>query len=155
MNNIKRTKKLEVLPNKTSSINAVVLNNKPKKLYNKNEQKTIQKIHNFLIIATAFFFTLFIKIDNVRAIEKIEGGNLTEKDLKTMIYDTATTLQGVGIFIAFIVLVVFVIQFIYGDDELKQRRKKTILYTLGGIILLILVPSLINLIIDSLVVSET
>ena len=72
-----------------------------------------------------------------------------------MIYNTATTIQGIGIFIAFVVLVVFIVQFIYGDDELKQRRKKTILYTLGGIVLLILAPSIINLIIDSLVVSET
>ena len=133
----------------------MVFNKKPKKLYNKNIKKTIQKIHNWLLITAVFLFTLCIKINNVRAVEKIEGGDLTEKDLKTMIYDAAVTIQGIGIFIAFIVLVVFIVQFIYGDDELKQRRKKTILYTLGGIVLLILAPSLINLIIDSLVVSET
>ncbi len=133
----------------------MVFNKKPKKLYNKNSKKTIQKIRNWLLITTVFLFTLCVNINNVRAVEKIEGGDLTETDLKTMIYNTATTIQGIGIFIAFVVLVVFIVQFIYGDDELKQRRKKTILYTLGGIVLLILAPSIINLIIDSLVVSET
>lgn len=133
----------------------MTFNKKPKKLYNKNNKKTIQKIHDCFIIAATFIFTLCIKMNNVRAVEKIEGGDLTETDLKTMIYNAAVTIQGIGIFIAFIVLVVFIVQFIYGDDELKQRRKKTILYTLGGIVLLILAPSIINLIIDSLVVSET
>ena len=47
-------------------------------------------------------------------------------------------------------LVVFTIQFIIADDEGKQRKKKLILYTLGGVALLILVPSIINFVIDTL-----
>ena len=55
-----------------------------------------------------------------------------------------------GIILSFIAMVIFVIQFIIGDDETKQRKKKTILYTLGGVALLILIPSIINLIISTL-----
>ena len=54
------------------------------------------------------------------------------------------------LFIAFIALVIFVIQFIIGDDDTKQRKKRTIIYTLIGVALLILVPSIINFIIDTL-----
>ena len=70
--------------------------------------------------------------------------------LGTIIKNLATKVQVFGIVISFIALVVFVIQFIIGDDETKQRRKKTILYTLGGVALLILVPSIINFVIDTL-----
>lgn len=55
-----------------------------------------------------------------------------------------------GIILAFIALVIFVIQFIIGDDETKQRKKKTIIYTLVGVALLILVPSIINFVIDTI-----
>ena len=86
----------------------------------------------------------------VLAVNKIEGGNITIETLGTIIKNLATKVQIFGIVIAFIALVLFVIQFIIGDDETKQRKKKTILYTLGGVALLILVPSLINFIIDTL-----
>lgn len=87
---------------------------------------------------------------NVYAIEKIEGGDVTIESLGTIIKELATKIQVFGIVLAFIALVVFVIQFIIGDDESKQRKKKTILYTLGGVALLILVPSIINFVIDTL-----
>lgn len=95
-------------------------------------------------------FSSFCLVSNVYAIEKIEGGNVTIESLGTIIKSLATKVQIFGIILSFIALVVFVIQFIIGDDETKQRRKKTILYTLGGVALLILVPSIINFVIDTL-----
>ena len=97
------------------------------------------------LVATFIFGTL-----RVSAVEKIEGGTVTIDSLGTIIKDLATKIPIFGIVLAFIALVVFVIQFIIGDDETKQRRKKTIIYTLGGVALLILVPSIINFVIDTL-----
>lgn len=97
-----------------------------------------------------FLSSLSLTVTNVFAVEKIEGGNITIESLGTIIKNLATKIQVFGIIISFIALVVFVIQFIVGDDETKQRRKKTILYTLGGVALLILVPSIINFVIDTL-----
>ena len=94
-------------------------------------------------LISSFFLTT-----NVYAVEKIEGGNVTIESLGAIIKSLATKVQIFGIVLSFIALVVFVIQFIIGDDETKQRRKKTILYTLGGVALLILVPSIINFVID-------
>lgn len=96
-------------------------------------------------LISSFFLTT-----NVYAVEKIEGGNVTIESLGAIIKSLATKVQIFGIVLSFIALVVFVIQFIIGDDERKQRRKKTILYTLGGVALLILVPSIINFVIDIL-----
>ncbi len=111
------------------------------------------KIKNKKEQISFLFFSLLsclLNINTVYAIEKIEGGNVTIESLGTIIKNLATKVQIFGIVIAFIALVVFVIQFIIGDDETKQRRKKTILYTLGGVALLILVPSIINFVIDTL-----
>ena len=96
-------------------------------------------------LISSFFLTT-----NVYAVEKIEGGNVTIESLGAIIKSLATKVQIFGIVLSFIALVVFVIQFIIGDDERKQRRKKTILYTLGGVALLILVLSIINFVIDIL-----
>ena len=96
-------------------------------------------------LISSFFLTT-----NVYAVEKIEGGNVTIESLGSIMKSLATKVQIFGIVLSFIALVVFVIQFIIGDDETKQRRKKTILYTLGGVALLILVPSIINFVIDIL-----
>lgn len=96
-------------------------------------------------LISSFFLTT-----NVYAVEKIEGGNVTIESLGAIIKSLATKVQIFGIVLSFIALVVFVIQFIIGDDETKQRRKKTILYTLGGVALLILVPSIVNFVIDIL-----
>lgn len=96
-------------------------------------------------LISSFFLTT-----NVYAVEKIEGGNVTIESLGAIIKSLATKVQIFGIVLSFIALVVFVIQFIIGDDETKQRRKKTILYTLGGVALLILVPSIINFVIGIL-----
>lgn len=84
------------------------------------------------------------------AVDKIEGGSITIESLGTIIKKLATQIQVFGIILSFIAMVIFVIQFIIGDDETKQRKKKTILYTLGGVALLILIPSIINLIISTL-----
>ena len=95
-------------------------------------------------------FTMVLSTTKVYAVDKIEGGNVTIESLGSIIKSLATKVQIFGIVLSFIALVVFVIQFIIGDYETKQRRKKTILYTLGGVALLILVPSIINFVIDTL-----
>lgn len=109
----------------------------------------MKKIKEKLLILMVGAFS-FLNILQVKAISKIEGGNVTIDSLGAIIKDLATKVQIFGIVLAFVALVIFVIQFIIGDDETKQRRKKTILYTLGGVALLILVPSIINFVIDML-----
>ena len=113
-------------------------------------KKTNKFIKTKIMLMTLLITTIVARIQNVKAIEKIEGGDVTIESLGTIIKDLVTKIQVFGIILAFIALVVFVIQFIIGDDETKQRRKKTILYTLGGVALLILVPSIINFVIDTL-----
>lgn len=108
------------------------------------------KISLKLAVTFAFLFSIIGNVKSVYAVDKIEGGNITIDSLGTIIKNLATKIQIFGIIISFIALVIFVIQFIIGDDETKQRRKKTILYTLGGVALLILVPSIINFVIDTL-----
>lgn len=114
-------------------------------IVNNKKEKTFCIGEFILSLITSFFLTA-----NVYAVDKIEGGNVTIESLGTIIKSLATKIQIFGIVLSFIALVVFVIQFIVGDDETKQRRKKTILYTLGGVALLILVPSIINFVIDTL-----
>ena len=122
-----------------------------KKKINKLCDKT-----NLIFISIFTFLTgMFGMVNNVYAVEKIEGGNITIESLGTIIKNLATKVQVFGIVVAFIALVVFTIQFIIGDDETKQRKKKTILYTLMGVALLILVPSIINFVIDTLGQVET
>ncbi len=112
--------------------------------------KLKDKINLKMIAIFTFVISLISNVPSVYAVEKIDGGNITIDSLGTIIKNLATKIQVFGIVISFIALVVFVIQFIIGDDETKQRRKKTILYTLGGVALLILVPSIINFVIDTL-----
>jgi len=119
-------------------------NNKSK--VNKLKEKASKLSLMLFSIISSFLLTT----TNVFAVEKIEGGNVTIEGLGTIIKNLASKIQVFGIVVAFIALVVFVIQFIIGDDETKQRRKKTILYTLGGVALLILIPSIINFVIDTL-----
>ncbi len=117
----------------------------------KNKLNKIKdKINLKMIAIFTFIIGLVSNIPSVYAVEKIEGGNITIDSLGAIIKNLATKVQIFGIVISFIALIVFVIQFIIGDDETKQRRKKTILYTLGGVALLILVPSIINFVIDTL-----
>lgn len=122
----------------------------------KNKKKIVSIINDIkekkykITVLILSIFSSFCLVSNVYAIEKIEGGNVTIESLGTIIKSLATKVQIFGIILSFIALVVFVIQFIIGDDETKQRRKKTILYTLGGVALLILVPSIINFVIDTL-----
>lgn len=108
------------------------------------------KINLKIITICTFVLIIIGSTPSAYAVEKIEGGNITIDSLATIIKNLATKIQIFGIVISFIALVVFVIQFIIGDDETKQRRKKTIIYTLGGVALLILVPSIINFVIDTL-----
>lgn len=110
--------------------------------------KIIKKHNKLKAILFAFFVTLISQ--PVYAVEKIEGGDITISSLGTIIKNLARQIQVFGIILSFIALTVFVIQFIIGDDETKQRKKKTIIYTLVGVAILILVPSLINLIISTL-----
>lgn len=110
----------------------------------------IKKINLKTLTITISLFTMVLSTTKVYAVDKIEGGNVTIESLGSIIKSLATKVQIFGIVLSFIALVVFVIQFIIGDDETKQRRKKTILYTLGGVALLILVPSIINFVIDTL-----
>jgi hypothetical protein len=113
-------------------------------------KKIKDKIDLTMVGIFTFALSIVGNIKSVYAVDKIEGGNITIDSLGTIIKDLATKIQVFGIVVSFIALVVFVIQFIIGDDETKQRRKKTILYTLGGVALLILVPSIINFVIDTL-----
>lgn len=108
-------------------------------------KKNFQKIRSLFIV---FMLVVFSNISNVYAIEKIEGGDVTLESLGKIIKDLATKFQVFGVIVSFIMLVIFTIQFIIADDEGKQRKKKLILYTLGGVVLLILIPSIINFIID-------
>lgn len=110
----------------------------------------IKKINLKALTIMISLFTMVLSTTKVYAVDKIEGGNVTIESLGSIIKSLATKVQIFGIVLSFIALVVFVIQFIIGDDETKQRRKKTILYTLGGVALLILVPSIINFVIDTL-----
>ncbi len=110
----------------------------------------IKKINLKTLTIMISLFTMVLSTIKVYAVDKIEGGNVTIESLGSIIKSLATKVQIFGIVLSFIALVVFVIQFIIGDDETKQRRKKTILYTLGGVALLILVPSIINFVIDTL-----
>ena len=101
-------------------------NKEPNILYNKNK--------NFPILSTlkafiVFIYAMSLSTMNVYAVHKLEGGNMTIDKLGTVIKQLASKVQIFGIVLSFIALVVFVIQFIIGDDETKQRRKKTILYT--------------------------
>lgn len=115
-----------------------------------NLGKIRDKTNLILTSITAFLLGMFGVVNNVYAVNKIEGGDVTIESLGTIIKNLATRIQVFGIVLSFIALVVFVIQFIIGDDETKQRKKKTILYTLAGVGLLILVPSIINFVIDTL-----
>ena len=111
----------------------------------KNECFKIKnKFVNIKTLATLALFGVLAKMPNVYAIEKIEGGDVTIESLGTIIKDLATKFQIFGVIVAFVMLVVFTIQFIIADDEGKQRKKKLILYTLGGVALLILIPSIIK-----------
>ena len=116
--------------------------------YHKN--KILSFFREKKVLVTTFLLSLFLMATPVFAVEKIDGGNITIESLGTIIKKLATQIQVFGIVLSFIAMVIFVIQFIIGDDETKQRKKKTILYTLGGVALLILIPSLINLIISTL-----
>ena len=120
-------------------------NKKIVSIINDIKKNSIKIMTIVMSLISSFFLTT-----NVYAVEKIEGGNVTIESLGAIIKSLATKVQIFGIVLSFIALVVFVIQFIIGDDETKQRRKKTILYTLGGVALLILVPSIINFVIDTL-----
>lgn len=117
----------------------------------KNKLKKVKdKINLTVITISAFVLSLISNIPTVNAVDKIEGGDVTIESLGTIIKSLATRIQVLGIVVSFIALVVFVIQFIIGDDETKQRKKKTIIYTLAGVAVLILVPSIINFVIDTL-----
>ena len=111
----------------------------------KKIENTFMKIKNFLILNLIALFST----NKVYALDKIEGGTVTIESLGGIIKGLATKFQVFGVIITFVMLVVFTIQFIIADDEGKQRKKKLILYTLGGLILLILIPSIINVIIDT------
>ena len=124
----------------------------PIQLYSNNKLFPIikEKFTKIYVLVTSFAVSFISGMLPVNAVEKIEGGNVTIDSLGTIIKDLATKVQIFGIVLGFIALVIFVIQFIIADDGTKQRRKKTILYTLGGVALLILVPSIINFVIDTL-----
>ena len=126
----------------------IIKNNELLPYYHKN--KFLSFIKSKKMHVTALLFSFCMKATPVFAVEKIDGGTITIESLGTIIKNLARQIQVFGIILSFIAMVIFVIQFIIGDDETKQRKKKTILYTLGGVALLILIPSLINLIISTL-----
>lgn len=148
MNRKKRDQVVSIAKLSLSDHKSFTKTNELLPFYHKN--KILSFIREKKLIITAFLFSFLLKATPVFAVEKIEGGNITIESLGTIIKKLATQIQVFGIILSFIAMVVFVIQFIIGDDETKQRKKKTILYTLGGVALLILIPSLINLIITTL-----
>ena len=75
----------------------------------------MKKIKEKLLILMVGAFS-FLNILQVKAISKIEGGNVTIDSLGAIIKDLATKVQIFGIVLAFVALVIFVIQFIIGDD---------------------------------------
>lgn len=123
-------------------------NNELLPFYHRN--KILSFVREKKLLLLAIFFSFSLNISSVFAVDKIDGGTITIDSLGSIIKNLARQIQVFGIILSFIAMVVFVIQFIIGDDETKQRKKKTILYTLGGVALLILVPSLINIIISTL-----
>lgn len=84
----------------------------------------IKKINLKTLTIMISLFTMVLSTTKVYAVDKIEGGNVTIESLGSIIKSLATKIQIFGIVLSFIALVVFVIQFIIGDDETKQRRKK-------------------------------
>ncbi len=120
-------------------------NKKIVSIINDIKKNSIKTMTIVMSLISSFFLTT-----NVYAVEKIEGGNITIESLGTIIKKLATSIQVFGVGGAFLALAFFTTQFIFGDDETKQRKKKTIINTLIGIALLILVPSIINFVIDIL-----
>lgn len=144
----KKEKVLDVAKLPALSHEQPIKNNKLKSFY--HNSKIMSFFRNKKLLLSALLLSFFIKVTPVFAVDKIEGGSITIESLGTIIKKLATQIQVFGIILSFIAMVIFVIQFIIGDDETKQRKKKTILYTLGGVALLILIPSIINLIISTL-----
>lgn len=144
----KKEKVLSVAKLPALSHEQPIKNNKLKSFY--HNSKIMSFFRNKKLLLSALLLSFFIKATPVFAVDKIEGGSITIESLGTIIKKLATQIQVFGIILSFIAMVIFVIQFIIGDDETKQRKKKTILYTLGGVALLILIPSIINLIISTL-----
>lgn len=114
------------------------------------KKKIKEKFNNIKLYLATILFGVVAFTPPVYAVNKIEGGDITIDSLGKIIKNLATQIQIFGVIIAFIALIIFVIQFIIGDDDTKQRKKRTIIYTLIGVALLILVPSIINFIIDTL-----
>ena len=144
----KKEKVLSVAKLPALSHEQPIKNNKLQTFY--HNSKIMSFLRNKKLLLSALLFSFFMKATPVFAVDKIEGGSITIESLGTIIKKLATQIQVFGIILSFIAMVIFVIQFIIGDDETKQRKKKTILYTLGGVALLILIPSIINLIISTL-----
>lgn len=144
----KKEKVLNVAKQPALSQKSPIKTNKLQTFY--HDSKIMSFFRNKKMLVSALLVSFFLKATPVFAVEKIEGGSITIESLGTIIKKLATQIQVFGIILSFIAMVVFVIQFIVGDDETKQRKKKTILYTLGGVALLILIPSIINLIISTL-----
>ena len=144
----KKEKVLDVAKLPALSHEQPIKNNKLKSFY--HNSKIMSFLRNKKLLLSALLLSFFMKVTPVFAVDKIEGGSITIESLGTIIKKLATQIQVFGIILSFIAMVIFVIQFIIGDDETKQRKKKTILYTLGGVALLILIPSIINLIISTL-----
>lgn len=142
----KKEKVLSVAKLPALSHEQPIKNNKLQTFY--HNSKIMSFLRNKKLLLSALLLSFFIKATPVFAVDKIEGGSITIESLGTIIKKLATQIQVFGIILSFIAMVIFVIQFIIGDDETKQRKKKTILYTLGGVALLI--SSIINLIISTL-----
>lgn len=144
----KKEKVLSVAKLPALSHEQPIKNNKLQTFY--HNSKIMSFLRNKKLLLSTLLLSFFMKATPVFAVDKIEGGSITIESLGTIIKKLATQIQVFGIILSFIAMVIFVIQFIIGDDETKQRKKKTILYTLGGVALLILIPSIINLIISTL-----
>lgn len=117
---------------------------KNKILLQKNKGK---KVRAFLLFTSIFLLGLTKSVSAVEKIDGVEGSDITIDSLSTIFKNLAVQLQVIGVIIALVMLVVTTVQFIAGDEQKKEQKKRNLILTLIGVAILILAPALINFII--------
>lgn len=106
-----------------------------------------KKVQTFLLFASIFLLGLTKSVSAVEKIDGVEGSDITIDSLSTIFKNLAVQLQVIGVIIALVMLVVTTVQFIAGDEQKKEQKKRNLILTLIGVAILILAPALINFII--------
>lgn len=104
-------------------------------------------MQTFLLFASIFLLGLTKSVSAVEKIDGVEGSDITIDSLSTIFKNLAVQLQVIGVIIALVMLVVTTVQFIAGDEQKKEQKKRNLILTLIGVAILILAPALINFII--------